>query len=121
MLSVKSVETAVIVISLISRNKNSCKSLLGERSLGLDGGDHFRFVEGQVLRQVDGHLELGQDVLGHLERLAVRLARDDGRDVPIAQHRLVRQLQLRREHALLGEHAAPLFDPVALSVLRFQF
>lgn len=64
------------------------------RVFGFDGGHHFGFVKSEIRRQVDGDLEFRQNVFGNLEMFGETLTRHDGRDVPVTQNGLIRQLQL---------------------------
>ena len=85
--------------------------------LGFDGGHHFGLVKGEVSGQIDGDFEFWQHVFGHLEMFGETLARNDGRNVPVAQNGLIRQLEFGSEDALFGENSVPLFDSVAFTVL----
>lgn len=48
------------------------------------------------------------------------LARDDSRNVPVAQNRLIGQLKFGSKDALFGENPVPLLDSVAFPVLKDQ-
>ena len=62
------------------------------------------------------HLELGQDILRHLEALAEDLTVDIHRDVPVAHDRLVRQVHTASPDSAGGEDAGPVMDDVARTV-----
>lgn len=88
--------------------------------LGSDFRDDLRVLERRVLRRVDQHLELRQDVLGYLESLLEDLVEDGDDDLPVAEDRVLRELQLSGEHPFGCQRPIPLLYPVSFPVLRGQ-
>ena len=86
-------------------------------SLSVNDDVDLSLLEGSVGGRVDGDLELGQHVLGHLDALAEGLVADVGDDLPVAEDRRLRELELAVEDALVQARSVPLLDPVALAVL----
>jgi len=57
------------------------------RLLRMDGRRDFRFLELHMLRRINRHLEVRQNVFRDLEFLFERLIAHVGDDLPVTQHR----------------------------------
>lgn len=86
----------------------------------MNGRRHDGLFESRVFGHVDGHFELGQNVLGYQERLVEHLVQHSDGDVPVTEHGRLGQLEFGREHPAGGQGSTPVFHAVTLAVLLQQ-